>query len=143
MYKRMVIVLIVVSTLVIGSISFSGSPAQASTNCGSDSIVLAANPELAFACRYQGVANGNETETGSRVIEANVVRSIGLPGSTFIVANPELLMVRRDAVVKGEVDPDEDVGLLEFFVVSDETNGDRASQRKADEDIGLLEFFRP
>ena len=72
-----------------------------------------------------------------------MVRSIGLPGSTFIVANPELLMVRRDAVVKGEVDPDEDVGLLEFFVVSDETNGDQASQRKADEDIGLLEFFRP
>ncbi len=94
MFKKVVIAWVVVGALVIGYPGFSGSAAQASHNCGSDSTVLAANPELAVACRYHGSVTGNETET-PRVIEASAVRSIGLPSSTFFAANPELMVVSR------------------------------------------------
>jgi hypothetical protein len=46
-------------------------------------------------------------------------------------------------MVKGEVDPDSDIGLLEFFTMPNKTTGQRAIERKADEDIGLVEFFKP
>jgi hypothetical protein len=45
--------------------------------------------------------------------------------------------------VKAEVDPDQDIGLMEFFTMPNETTEQRAIERKADEDIGLLEFFKP
>ncbi len=72
MYRKIVIALIVVGSLVIGYTSFIGSTAQASHNCSSDSTVLAANPELNVACQNDVIA-GNES-AALRAAEASAAR---------------------------------------------------------------------
>lgn len=160
MFKKMVIAVIVVGSLVVGYTGFRDSPAQASHNCSSDSTVLAANPELAAACRYHNAISGSDSAVPG-AIEAGLARPSDLTRSTSLVANPELLkaqrpimaagvsestvladnpelmLARRNNPAENEVDPDRDVGLLEFFT------GPLAIQGNADEDIGLLDFSRP
>ena len=107
MYKKLIIALIVVSTFVIGSTSFRGLPAQASHNCYSNSVVLAANPELAVACRYHDTV----TVTGMAVLganEASGTQDTDLTSSTFLATNPELSILRRytDATEQGGSQPD-------------------------------------
>jgi hypothetical protein len=105
MYRKIVIALIVVGSLVIGYTSFIGSTAQASHNCSSDSTVLAANPELNVACQNDVIV-GNETEV-LRAIEASAARYSGLAAyyannqttnSTFLATNPELMAHNRYAL---------------------------------------------
>ena len=73
MYKKMVIALMVVGLLVVGRPGFSGSLAQASHNCSSDSTVLAANPELVVACHYHDAVVGSGS-AASGAIEASVTQ---------------------------------------------------------------------
>ena len=123
MYRKMVIALIVVGSLIIGYSSLT----QASHNCNSDSTVSAANPELNVACKYHSVVASNETElpraieasvarysamagyyaanSATSAIEAGAVQYTGLVGydvaakgtasSTFLAANPELMTYNR------------------------------------------------
>lgn len=93
MVKRIVITLSVVGLLVTGYAGLSDTPAWASHNCGSDSIVLAANPELAAACRYHHLGAGYESEV-SEPTETIEAESNDLTNSAFLAANPELNVVR-------------------------------------------------
>lgn len=94
MVKRIVIALSVVGSLVIGYAGFNDTSAWASHNCGYDSIVLAANPELAVACRYHNPVAGNESQV-PQPIEAIDSEPNNLTNSAFLAANPELMIVRR------------------------------------------------
>jgi len=93
MFNKIVIALIIIGLLVIGYARFSGSLAQASHDCSSDSAVLAANPELTAACRYHNSVTADELEL-SQATEAGEGRSDDLTDSAFLAANPELSAAR-------------------------------------------------
>ena len=132
MYQKMLIAVIIVSMLVIGYASFGGAPVQASHNCGTDSTVLAANPELSEACRYYDAAAVTETAL-PRAIEASAARYSGMAeyyaaakettNSTYLATNPELMITHQFIPSQNKVDPDSDIGLLEFYTGSSETGG--------------------
>ncbi len=125
MYRKVVIALIVVGSLIIGYSSL----AQASHNCNSASAVSAANPELNVACkndiiagnesavlraveanaaRYSAMAEYYAANSATSAIEAGAVQYTGLvgydvadeetAGSTFLAANPELMAYNRYTV---------------------------------------------
>jgi hypothetical protein len=111
-----------------------------------ESTFLAANPELSVARRY--TVNEEVSQPEAYDIEMLRIQRYAEVAekraeAAFLAANPELMVARRYAAVESEVDPDRNIGLLEFFTGPNETNEQRTIERKADEDIGLLEFFRP
>jgi hypothetical protein len=103
MFKKFAFGLIVVGMMVVGIGSFTGMTARAAApDCGSDSVMLANNPELKVICSNLGIENETQVQ---RAIEASAARYTGLAGyhtgaegttnSTFLAANPELNVVER------------------------------------------------
>lgn len=111
-----------------------------------DSALLGANPELAIAGRY---ADGVEKRAEAADLAANPELLKAYPPTLgqkmsetmFLANNPELMVARRYAAVESEIDPDRDLGLLDFFTVPNETNEQPVIRRNANDDIGLLEFY--
>jgi hypothetical protein len=111
----------------------------AATHCAAievNSTLLATNPELSTVCRFDQTGLEKEATVDNSFPNMAEVDAVGNPAD-----NPELGVARRYIPVEKEINPDSDIGLLEFFTVPNETSEQRASERKADEDIGLLEFF--
>jgi hypothetical protein len=99
--------------------------------------LLAANPELMVARRNTVIEEVSQPEAYDiemlriqRYAEVADKRA----EAAFLAANPELMVARRYAVVESGVDPDRDIGLLEFFTGPNETNRQRAIERKIDPD---------
>lgn len=68
------------------------------TEATSGSAFYAANPELMIASRYP-----------------TSVEEKPVTDSAFLANNPELMIARRYIALENKVDPDSDIGLLEFF----------------------------
>jgi hypothetical protein len=88
MYRKIAIALIVVGSFVIGYAGFSGSTAQASHNCSTDSAILAANPELTAACQHVVAVSNPAT---AQLPTFNVTTT----NSAVLASNPELSIVGR------------------------------------------------
>ena len=123
---------------------------------------LAASPELIVARRYTAAMQaGAEVATLDANPELSTARYYApytiddqAALASFLAANPELMAARRyippggwtrrmpqHIPLQNKVDPDGDIGLLEFF----KPQPIKALQNKVDpdSDIGLLEFFKP
>ena len=129
---------------------------------------LAANPELMLAHRYPAAVQADaEAATLSANPELSTARYYA-PYTTddqaalasFLAANPELMAARRyippggwtrrmpqHIPLQNKVDPDGDIGLLEFFkpqtIKAVSTPDPLRNKVDPDSDIGLLEFFKP
>ncbi len=132
MYRKIVIALIVVGSLVIGYTSFIGSTAQASHNCSSDSTVLAANPELNVACQNDVIA-GNES-AALRAVEASAAR---------YSAMAENYLAQNEGNVQRafEADAARYTAMAEYYLAQNETNVQRANDANAARYTGLAAYL--
>jgi hypothetical protein len=122
MYRKIVIALIVVGSLIIGYSSL----AQASHNCNSDSTVSAANPELNVSCKNDVIA-GNESAT-LRAVEASAARYNAM--AEYYAANSTTRAIEASAARY--------TGLAEYYAANSAT---RAIEASAARYTGLAGYY--